>query len=271
MESERTEVLAPVVPVPAVNPESRGSGRAGRIAVVVVVVLVFVGLVFGVLDWIARSMLQSTISRSVIQVSGLPATQRVDTEISGPVLPQLLLRNLSLVTVSSQNVNLAGGAGDSSLELTDVSLGEQSTAREVRGELRIDASQLAYMAAASGGSATFGFDGADVTASTAVSAGGRKASVGLTLAPGHSQGAITLTTSLVRFDEAQSTVDDLRARYGDEALASLQPRSVCLATELPATARITSVAVEGQQLVARFAVDATALDAAALGEKGTCG
>ncbi len=269
MESERTEVLAPVAPVSAANPEFRGSGRAGRIAVVVIVVLVFIGLVFGVLDWIARSMLQSTISRSVIQVSGLPATQRVDTEISGPVLPQLLLRNLSLVTVSSQNVNLAGGAGDLSLEMTDVSLGEQATAREIRGVARFDAGQLTYMAGVGG--MTFGLDGADVTASMSVSAGGQKTSVGLSFTPASSSGALMLTTSSVRFGETEMTIDDVRARYGDEALTSLQPPVMCIATELPAAMRITSVGVESQQLVARFAVDATALDAAALGEKGTCG
>lgn len=269
MESERTEVLVPVAPGPAANPEPRGSGRAGRIAVVVVVVLVFVGLVFGVLDWIARSALQAAISRSVIQVSGLPDTQRVDTEISGPVLPQLLLRNLSLVTVSSQNVNLAGGAGDLSIELADVSLGEQATAREIRGAARFDAGQLTYMAGVAG--MTFGLDGADVTASMSVSAGGQKTSVGLAFTPASSNGALVLTTSSVRFGETEMTIDDVRARYGDDALASLQPRSVCLASELPGGMRVESVAVEGQQLVARFAVDATGLDAAALGEKGTCG
>jgi hypothetical protein len=269
MESERTEVLAPVAPVPAAHPEPRGSGRAGRIVTVVAVILAFVVLVFGLLDWIARSVMQAAISQSVIQVSGLPATQRLDTEISGPVLPQLLVRNLSLVTLSSQNVNIAGGAADLSIELTDVSLGEQGVARQIRGEARFDAGQLTYMAGVGG--MTFGLDGADVTASMSVSAGGQKTSVGMGFTPGYSSGALTLTTSSVRLGETEIAIDDLRARYGDDASAALQPRAVCLAAELPAAMRITSVGVESQQLVARFAVDTTALDAAVLGEKGTCG
>lgn len=268
MESERTEVLAPVAPVPAANPDARGAGRVGRIISIVAVILAFVVLVFGVLDWIARTAVQTAISQAFIDATELPSTQRVETEISGLVLPQLLVQSLDRVTISSQNVNVAGGAADVSVVVDGLSLGDQPAARGMRGDLRIDAGQLTYMAGA--GAMTFGFDGPDATASMNMSAGGRTTSVGVAFIPGFSGGAVTLAFSSVRLGETELTVDDLRAQYGEEASAALQPQALCIASELPGILRVTSVGVEGQALVARFAVDTTALDTAALAVRGTC-
>ncbi|MFG6474908.1 LmeA family phospholipid-binding protein [Microbacterium sp. P06] len=271
LESERTEVLTPVAPVPDAEHTAGEPRRTGRVVAIVAVILAFVVILFGIADWIARSVAQSTIAEAVISEAELPATQHVEVDISGLLLPQLAVGVLSEVTISSENVNIAGSAGDVSVTVLDFPLADESPVAEGRGEVRFNAAQLTYMSVGAGAAgSSFGFDGADVTLSVDLPALGEGASVGVAMTPGFANGAMTLALSSVRVGETEMTAEAIRAQYGDEVSAELQPQALCIAEDLPSVMRFTSMRVEGQELVGRFEISATSLDESALQQRGTC-
>ena len=92
----------------------------------------------------------------------------------------------------------------------------------------------------------------------------------MALTPSASEGDIVLTPSRLQVANGEVTADGLREQFGALADAVLRDWTVCIAEYIPAGLTLTSIAVDGDQLVADFDVDGQIVDDPALQANGTC-
>jgi len=79
-----------------------------------------------------------------------------------------------------------------------------------------------------------------------------------------------LTPASLQVGGAEVSAEELQDRFGRIADGVLRDWDVCVAEYLPAGVTLTSVAVEGETLVAGFDIDGGIASDPALQENGTC-
>jgi len=96
--------------------------------------------------------------------------------------------------------------------------------------------------------------------------------VGVDLRPSAVDGAIALEPVAVTLGDATITADELRATpiIGDAAAGLLQTQVVCIASTLPASLKLTDLAIDGGVLTVTLRGTAVPTDRAALSTTGTC-
>ncbi|WP_219927651.1 LmeA family phospholipid-binding protein, partial [Microbacterium sp. HMWF026] len=100
----------------AVAPPARPRRRTGRVVVLVVLVVLLIAAVVAA-EFIARSVVTSTVRSLVVKNVGLPADQDVDVQLAGLVLPQVIAGRLDEVAVASDDVALGPITGDVRVDL----------------------------------------------------------------------------------------------------------------------------------------------------------
>ena len=117
---------------------------------------------------------------------------------------------------------------------------------------------------------TIGTAAPDVTHSTQFSVFGVPIPVGISLTPGAADGDLTLTPSSFELGGNRVDAETLRGQLGGVADGALRTWNLCIADRLPAGLTLDSVTVQGDDLVAMFAIDGGLLDDPALQQNGTC-
>ena len=92
----------------------------------------------------------------------------------------------------------------------------------------------------------------------------------MALTPSASEGDIVLTPSTLELANGEITAAGLRKQFGGIADAVLRDWTVCIAQYIPAGLTLTSLKVDGDQLIADFDVDGQILGDPALQANGTC-
>lgn len=247
--------------------------RTGRwIAVIVVVVVLLVAAIVAA-EFIARSVVTSTVRSLVVSNVGLPDDQDVDVQVAGLVLPQVIGGRLDEVTVSSDDVTLGPISGDVRVDLRGVPVSAGSAADGGVASVRLDQDQVRALLAELPDlpAGTVNVAAPDVSFETSLSLFGIGIPVGVTVTPGAADGDLTLTPSAFQVAGNALDADTLRGQFGGVADAILETRSLCIADRLPAGLTLTSATVQGQDLVATFDIAGGIVNDPALQADGACG
>lgn len=252
---------------------ARPRRRTGRtIAIVAIIVVVIAGLLVAA-EVIARSAVTNTVRSLVVQQVGLPADQQVDVEVPGIVLPQLVAGRLGEVVVSAPDVALGPLTGDVRVDLQDVPVAGGSPAAGGSASVRLDPDQLRALLSQIPDfpAETIGTAAPDLTLSTQLSVFGIAIPVGVSVTPGAAEGDLTLTPTSFELGGNRVDADTLRGQVGGVADGVLRTWSLCIADRLPAGLALTSVSVQGADVVATFDIDGRILSDPAVQQNGTCG
>lgn len=255
--------------LPASPPPRRRPGR--WIAGILVIVAFGVGAWF-VGEWLARDLTTKTIRTLVASQLHLPASQKVDVDVSGAVLPQLIVGTLGDVTISSQDVALGPFEGDVRVVARDIPVRGGADLGGASATITMDEGQLRALLATVDGfpSESVALAAPDVTMTFTLSFFGVDFPVGVALAPSARDGDLVLTPSSFRLGDADVSADDLRQRFGTFADPVLRDWPVCLGRHLPAGVALSSVEVRGADVVASFAVDGGIARDPELQQPGSC-
>ncbi|MDQ1137479.1 hypothetical protein QE410_002278 [Microbacterium sp. SORGH_AS 1204] len=254
----------------ATAPRRRHTGR--WIAVIVVAVVLLVGAVVAA-EFIARSVVTSTVRSLVVQNLGLPEDQDVDVQVAGLVLPQVLGGRLDEVAVSSNDVALGPLQGDVLVDLRGVPVSRGSAADGGVASVRLDREQLRALLAQLPDvpAGTVDVAAPDVTFETSLSLFGIAIPVGVAVTPGAAEGDLTLTPTSFTVGGNVIDADTLRGQFGGIADPVLQTSNLCIADRLPAGLTLTGATVQGLDLVATFDIAGGIISDPALQSDGTCG
>lgn len=247
--------------------------RTGRWIAVIVVVVVLLAAAVVAAEFIARSVVTSTVRSLVVSNVGLPDDQDVDVQVAGLVLPQVIGGRLDEVTVASDDVTLGPITGDVRVDLRGVPVSAGSAADGGVASVRLDQEQLRALLAEVPDlpAGTVNVAAPDVSFKTSLSLFGIGIPVGVTVTPGAADGDLTLTPSAFEVAGNALDADTLRGQFGGVADSILQTRSLCIADRLPAGLTLTSATVQGQDLVATFDIAGGIVNDPALQADGTCG
>ncbi|MDQ1122843.1 LmeA family phospholipid-binding protein [Microbacterium trichothecenolyticum] len=251
-------------------PSRRRSGR--WIAVLVVLVLLLAGAVVAA-EFIARSVVTSTVRSLVVKHLGLPDNQNVDVTVAGVVLAQVIGGHLDDVTISSNDVTLGPLTGDVLVEMQGVPVSGGEAAQGGSASVRLDEQQVRTLLAQIPDfpAGTITMAAPDLTFTNQLSVLGVGIPVGVSVTPGASEGDLTLTPSAFELGGNSIDADTLRTQFGGVADSVLRTQSLCIADRLPAALTLTSATVQGQNLVAAFSIAGGVLNDPALRRDGSCG
>lgn len=233
-------------------------------------------IVLAVVAWfaaeaIARQVVTNVVAGEVRSQLSLPASHEIDVEIAGAVLPQLISGTFSDVTVSSEDVPVGDLSGDITVAAQGVPIrgGDMSGATAT---VALDEDQLrAVLSSVEGFPAeSVGLDAPDVTMATELQLFGVGIPVGVSLTPSVEDGGIVLTPSSLQLAGSDVTADAIRGQFGVVADVVLRDWTVCIAGHLPAGIELTSIEIEGDEVVAVFDVAGGILTDESLQANGTC-
>lgn len=257
-------------PGAAAEPQPRRKRRWGWVVALLIVVVLAVVLWF-VAEFIARSLVTSTIRSEVANRLSL-APEDVEVAVAGSVVPQLIAGSLDDVTVSSDDVTLSPSVtGDVVVHATGIPL-RGGPADGATATTTFDEEQLrALLSTVEGFPAeTVSLAQPDVEMSIELNVFGIAIPIGVALSPSAVDGDIVLAPASLTLGGGQISADDLRSRFGGIADAVLRDWTVCIAQYLPAGAALVDIAVEAETVVAEFDIDGGIVDDPALQALGTC-
>lgn len=221
---------------------------------------------------IARQVVIGVVRDQVKTQLALPEDQPIDVGVAEPVLPQLIQGTLTEITISSEDVSLGGVEGDMSVVAQGVPVRGGGEIAAAEATLVLDEQQLRdLMAGVEDFPAdSLGLAAPNITMTADLTLFGATLTVGAALTPSAADGDLVLTPASLQLGGADVSADELERRFGRIADGVLRDWDVCIAEYLPAGVSLTSVAVEGDALVAGFDVDGGIATDPALQENGTC-
>ena len=265
---------AATLPFEPYEPQPRRRRRVWPWIVTLVIVFGLLGAAAFGAESLARGAVTGGIRTLIVSQLGLPADQAVDVEVAGIVIPQLISGTLDDVTVASDDVSFGELSGDVRVNITDMPIRADAAAGPGTAVVRLDETQLrALLSTVDGFPAdAAGIAAPDVTVSSELNLFGVGIPVGIALLPAASEGgALTLAPSSFTAAGAEITADGLRQQFGGLADTVLRTWDVCVAQYLPAALTLTSVDVEGAEVVAGFDIDGAVVVDSTLRQNGTCG
>jgi hypothetical protein len=241
-----------------------------------IVLAVFVGLLVGawfLVDSVSRGLVTSAVQTAVNQKLRLPADHKVDVEISGMMIPQLIKGSFDDMIVSSDGVPVNGTTLDVTVRAHDIQyrgdMGQMSAGTAV---VTMNQNQLRGMLGQVDGIpvSSIGLKAPDVTASTSVSLFGQSLKLGLAMKPSAKAGALVLAPDTITIGGSKTSAADLKSRFGSLADSILAPRTVCMADKLPKGLTLSAVKVAGDTLVADLTIAPNLAVDSTLQQRGTC-
>lgn len=263
----------PTLPFEPHEPEPRRRRRAWPWIVVLILVLALLaGAAVGA-ESIARGTVEGGIRTLVATQVQVPPGESVDVEVEGLVLPQLIGGTFEQITVSAPDVTVGPLTGDVTVVANGVPIRGDAPAAGGTATVSLDATQLRALLASVDGfpSEAVGIAAPNVTASTELSLFGASIPLGLALAPGAADGALTLTPAALTVGGAEVTADAARAQFGALADAVVRDWSICIAGDVPQALTLTGAEVSAaNELVATFDVDGRVVVDRSLLSSGSC-
>lgn len=235
------------------------------------IVIVLAVVAWFAADAIARQIVTGVVRDQIRSQLALPASQPIDVEIPGSIIPQLIGGTLDELTVASDDVEVGEFAGDVSVTAQDVPI-TGGALGGATATVRLDEEQLRGLLSTVEGfpADTLGIDAPALTMSMQLQLFGVGVPVGVALMPSAVDGDIVLTPASLQLAGAEIGADELRDQFGQVADLVLRDWAVCVAQYLPAGVTLTDVAVDGDVLVAGFDVDGRIMTDPALRATGTC-
>lgn len=253
----------------------RGRRRRRRrwpwvLAIVVVVALLVAGWFVG--ERIARDLVISTIREQTIAALKLPDDQQLDVEVPGQILPQLIVGRLDAISLSSREVTLGPLTGAVEVRGTGVPIRGDGAAETASATLTLDEEQLRALLATVDGlpAATVALDAPAVRFETELKVL-VTVPVGVSLVPSAAGGDLVLTPTTLQIAGAEIPAQALVDQFGAVARTVVRDWDVCIAQYVPAGVVLSSVAVEGERVVAHADIDGRIVSDPALQQLGTCG
>lgn len=265
----------PTQPLPGWSDPQPAPRKRRRVWPWIVALIVVIALAVGAWiagEWIARDVVTTTIREQVITQLDLPADQEIDVVLEGAVLPQLIVGTLEDVTVASDDVELGPLVGDITVHAQDIAIRGEVGAQSATATVVLDADQLRGLLGTldSFPVDTLELDAPDVTVTTELSLFGLALPVGIALTPSAVDGDIVLSPSSLQLAGNDVSAESLRAQFGGLADAVLRDWPICIREYLPAGVELAEIVVDGDQVVADFALDGAIISDPALQEPGVC-
>lgn len=237
---------------------------------VLLVVVVLIAALVVAAELVARAVLPGIVRGIVVDSLDLPATQQLDVEAAGVLLPQLIGGSLDELRLSSRSVSLQGITGAVQATASDVSL-RGGEIGDAQGTVSVDEEQFAALVERSALPVDeVAFQTPDIVASGTVQVLGSAVPLSLTVTPGADAGELLLTPVSVSLGGLDLDVAQLADRLGSMAEGIAGTQRICIADRLPAGLTLTGLEISGTRAVAEFAVDGRIGTDAALQEPGSC-
>lgn len=223
-------------------------------------------------EQIARGIVERTIREQAITQLSLPADQKIDVDVTGPVLMPLLVGNLAEVRIASDDVPVGQFTADVVVEAQDVPVRGDGDWSGAYATVTIDESQLQQLLGTIDDfpAETVEIDPPDVAVTFELNALVTTVPVGVALTPRAEAGELVLTPSSLRLAGAEISADAILRQFGALASAVVRDWDVCIAQYLPTAMTLTDVSVQPGAVVADFEIDSSILRDSAARERGTC-
>lgn len=259
-----------VIEAPEPQPRKR---RVWPWIVGVTIVAAVLAAVWFTVEWLAREAVTAGVRTYIVDELNLPADQRIDIDIEGMMIPQLIAGSFGDVRIASEDVVLGSFAGDVAIEARDVPIRGGGDASGGTATVVVDQEQLrTLMSTVEGFPAdSLALAAPDVTMSTELQVFGVGFPVGVALQPSAAEGDLVLTPSAFQVGGADVSADRVRDQFGVLADVVLQDWDVCIAQYIPAGVTLTGVAVTDAGLTATLDIDGGIVNDPSLQENGTCG
>lgn len=237
--------------------------------VVLVIVVVLAGLVAAG-EFVARAVVPNTIRSLVISNLDLPADQKLDVQVPGVLLPQLISGTLDEVKLASDEVTIGGITGSARVTASDVPVSGGALGA-ARGTVAVDQGEFASLLDAS----QLPISGIELAAPNATVEAdlelfGSRIPVGLTVTPGADDGDLLLTPVAIMLNGTSVDLDAVSGLAGAAGAVITQPQRICVADRLPAGITLTGLRIEGSRAVADIAADGRITVDSTLLDPGTC-
>lgn len=241
--------------------------------VAVLVVLLLIVAAFFAGEWVARDLVTKAVKQQLVSRLDLAADQQIDVDIADPsLLLDLAVGEVGQVRISADDVTIGDFTGDVSVTLHDLGIRSPFTLGSGEATVAMNAEQLRPLLAEAAPVPVDGLTIAEpaVSASTQLSVFGVAIPVDIALTPSSADGQLVLTPASLTVAGAEVTADGVRAQFGSVVDPLLAGYRVCVAQYLPRGLTLSHVAVQGDRLVADFAIAGDLLTDAGAREKGSC-
>ncbi len=223
-------------------------------------------------EFLARSIVTTTIRQQIVSQLSLPADHPVEVDLPGPVLPQLVGGRIAELTLSSQDVAYGELSGDIVVHATGIPIRGDAPAESARATVSLGEQQLRALLGTMDGFPveTVTLDDPDIAMTTELELWVLTVSVGVGLTPRVEAGELVLTPSTLRVAGAELSAEALLAQFGPLASSVLRDWKVCVAQYLPAGLVLTGIRFDGDAVVADVDIDGAILHDTTLQANGSC-
>lgn len=273
-----TTAILPAEPgrenVAAEPPRRRRRGWVVPVIVVAIVLLLGV-IAFLVGDGLAKQYASDYVRARIVEALGLPDDAQVDVRLGGgSMILQALDGRLVSVEVSVPEATFGELSGAIEVHAEGVPLDATKPVDVLRVDLVVDEDDLVAIADNLSGLTldTIDLDESGIVVASAFSIFGIPLPLGMTLEPSAVDGELTFTPTSVTVGDTTFPAEQVLADplFGGFARDLLRQQSVCIAGYLPEALVLTTVEIEGEQLVLGFTGDGAALAGPELSTPGTC-
>lgn len=247
--------------------------RAAKVVTAIVVTLVVLVVGFIALDAWARQQVADYVAEKVRSVLSLESSDPVAVEIGGAsVIAQVVTGSLDEVEVGVEDVTIGDLTGGVTLRAEGVPVDASKPVDRVQIEFRVGEDGIQSIASTLSASAIDSVrlvDG-EIRVGTELTVFGVPFTVGLGVEPFADGGQIGFTPTSVELAGSRTSAESLIQTFGRPAEQLLQPRSLCVATWLPASLGVDDVTIRDTTLIVTIGARAALFDEKSLSTLGTC-
>lgn len=239
--------------------------------VVIVVVAVLAALVVAA-EFAARAVVPQVIRSQLVSTLDLPEDQPIDVDIPGLLLPQLVVGNIPVMSLSADDVEVDGISGDVEVHIADAPVRQGGDWSSARAVVVMDEEQVRTILSRVDGFpvAAFRLDPPEVALDTELDVFGAAVPLGVRLSAAAEDGELVLSPTTFRLGDVDVSAEALRQQLGPLVGSFAQSWPVCLAQYLPRALTLTGVAVEERGVVATFEIDSAILRDETAQQPGSC-
>jgi len=245
--------------------------------VLVVVVIVLVALLV-VADFVARAYAEKTIADQAHTALDVPASTAIEVRIgAGSVLLQLARAQFDEVRIASSGLVVGTLRGDADLLVRGLRVGDPAGLDTARLTFSTDEKGLSSLISglSKGQDLPVAISGVtiakgSVRLATEVPVFGAKIPAAIAVAPGATDGQVTLTPTSFSISGATFTPADVAKNLGSLGAELAETRTICVANQLPKGFRLDSLRVRGTELVLGVTAKSVVLGSELFHSTGTC-
>lgn len=239
--------------------------------VVIVVVAVLAALVVAA-EFAARAVVPQVIRSQLVSTLDLPEDQPIDVDIPGLLLPQLVVGNIPVMSLSADDVEVDGISGDVEVHIADAPVRQGGDWSSARAVIVMDEEQVRTILSRVDGFPVdaFRLDPPEVALDTELDVFGAAVPLGVRLSAAAEDGELVLSPTTFRLGDVDVSAEALRQQLGPLVGSFAQSWPVCLAQYLPRALTLTGVAVEERGVVATFEIDSAILRDETAQQPGSC-